>query len=74
MTRQQLLQHVGHTLQATAVAGGFGTVWIGEHHSMEYTVSPSHTGSVSFESVHGGVMRSYDLRSTIQIGLFCPPR
>lgn len=24
-----------------AEAGGFGTVWIGEHHSMEYTVSPN---------------------------------
>ena len=24
-----------------AEAGGFGTVWIGEHHSMEYTISPS---------------------------------
>lgn len=24
-----------------AEAGGFGTVWIGEHHSMEYTASPS---------------------------------
>lgn len=24
-----------------AEAGGFGTVWIGEHHAMEYTISPS---------------------------------
>ncbi|MDO5368212.1 LLM class flavin-dependent oxidoreductase [Kocuria sp.] len=24
-----------------AEAGGFGTVWIGEHHSMEYTASPN---------------------------------
>ncbi|PWJ54325.1 Flavin-dependent oxidoreductase, luciferase family (includes alkanesulfonate monooxygenase SsuD and methylene tetrahydromethanopterin reductase) [Quadrisphaera granulorum] len=24
-----------------AEAGGFGTVWIGEHHAMEFTVSPS---------------------------------
>ena len=24
-----------------AEGGGFGTVWIGEHHSMEYTISPS---------------------------------
>lgn len=28
-------------LVLAAEAGGFGTVWIGEHHSMEYTVSPS---------------------------------
>src|SRR5262245_15974279 len=40
----------------------------------KYTVSPTHTGSMSFESVHGGDTRSYDLRSTIQIGRFCPPR
>ncbi len=24
-----------------AEAGGFGTVWVGEHHSMEYTISPN---------------------------------
>lgn len=28
-------------LTLLAEAGGFGTVWIGEHHSMEYTVSPN---------------------------------
>lgn len=28
-------------LTLLAEAGGFGTVWIGEHHSMEYTISPS---------------------------------
>ena len=28
-------------LTLMAEAGGFGTVWIGEHHSMEYTISPS---------------------------------
>lgn len=28
-------------LTLMAEAGGFGTVWIGEHHSMEYTASPS---------------------------------
>lgn len=28
-------------LTLMAEAGGFSTVWIGEHHSMEYTVSPS---------------------------------
>ena len=40
----------------------------------KYTASPTHTGSMSFESVHGGVTRSCDARSTIQIGRFCPPR
>lgn len=28
-------------LTLLAEAGGFGTVWIGEHHSMEYTISPN---------------------------------
>ena len=28
-------------LTLLAEAGGFSTVWIGEHHSMEYTISPS---------------------------------
>ncbi|GAB6898524.1 LLM class flavin-dependent oxidoreductase [Kineosporia succinea] len=28
-------------LTLMAEAGGFGTVWIGEHHAMEYTISPS---------------------------------
>lgn len=28
-------------LTLMAEAGGFSTVWIGEHHSMEYTISPS---------------------------------
>lgn len=28
-------------LTLMAEAGGFGTVWVGEHHSMEYTISPS---------------------------------
>lgn len=28
-------------LALLAEAGGFGTIWIGEHHTMEYTASPS---------------------------------
>ena len=28
-------------LTLMAEEGGFSTVWIGEHHSMEYTISPS---------------------------------
>ncbi|TBV04366.1 LLM class flavin-dependent oxidoreductase [Phytopseudomonas dryadis] len=42
-------QEVGHRelfeqlteLTLLAEAGGFSTVWIGEHHAMEYTISPS---------------------------------
>lgn len=40
----------------------------------KYTESPTQTGSMSFESVHGGVIKSYDFVSTIQIGRFWPPR
>ncbi|MEV4644865.1 LLM class flavin-dependent oxidoreductase [Saccharopolyspora sp. NPDC049357] len=28
-------------LALMAEAGGFGTVWVGEHHAMEYTISPN---------------------------------
>ncbi|MCG3754818.1 LLM class flavin-dependent oxidoreductase [Amycolatopsis sp. Poz14] len=28
-------------LALMAEAGGFGTVWVGEHHAMEYTIAPS---------------------------------
>lgn len=31
-----------------AEAGGFGTVWIGEHHSMEYTSSPNPIAQLSY--------------------------
>ncbi len=36
-------EHFANLVELTqlAEAGGFGTVWIGEHHSMEYTVSPN---------------------------------
>ena len=42
-------QEVGHRelfdqlteLTLLAEAGGFSTVWVGEHHAMEYTISPS---------------------------------
>lgn len=35
-------------LTEIAEAGGFGTVWIGEHHSMEYVVSPNPIPLLSF--------------------------
>lgn len=36
-------EHFENLVELTqlAEAGGFSTVWIGEHHSMEYTISPS---------------------------------
>lgn len=33
-------EHLTELVQM-AEAGGFGTVWIGEHHAMEYTISPN---------------------------------
>ena len=41
---------------------------------MKYTTSPTHAGSMSLESVHGGDSTSSVLRSAIQMGRFCPPR
>ena len=40
----------------------------------KYTASPTHTGSISFVPVNGVLSSAMDLRSTIQMGLFCPPR
>ena len=40
VSHRQLFENLSE-LTLMAEAGGFGTVWIGEHHSMEYTVSPS---------------------------------
>ncbi len=40
ISHQQLFDDLTE-LTLLAEAGGFSTVWIGEHHSMEYTISPS---------------------------------
>lgn len=40
VTHRQLLDNL-RELTLMAEAGGFSTVWIGEHHGMEYTISPS---------------------------------
>ncbi|MEU9791276.1 LLM class flavin-dependent oxidoreductase [Streptomyces sparsogenes] len=37
---RQLFENLSE-LALMAEAGGFSTVWIGEHHAMEYTISPS---------------------------------
>lgn len=39
-SHRQLFENLTE-LTLLAEAGGFSTVWIGEHHSMEYTISPS---------------------------------
>ncbi|GGA61650.1 monooxygenase [Pseudoclavibacter endophyticus] len=39
-THEQTFQNLTE-LALMAEAGGFGTVWIGEHHAMEYTISPN---------------------------------
>ncbi|WP_433602407.1 LLM class flavin-dependent oxidoreductase [Nocardia sp. CA-135953] len=40
VTHRQLFENLTE-LTLMAEAGGFETVWIGEHHAMEYTISPS---------------------------------
>ena len=40
VSHQQLFENLTE-LTLLAEAGGFSTVWVGEHHSMEYTISPS---------------------------------
>lgn len=40
VSHRELFENLAE-LTKVAEAGGFGTVWIGEHHSMEYTVSPN---------------------------------
>ncbi|MGW5867284.1 LLM class flavin-dependent oxidoreductase [Streptomyces sp. NPDC055239] len=39
-SHRQLFENLSE-LALMAEAGGFSTVWIGEHHAMEYTISPS---------------------------------
>ena len=40
VSQRQLFENLTE-LTLMAEAGGFSTVWIGEHHAMEYTISPS---------------------------------
>ncbi len=40
VSHRQLFEDLSE-LTLLAEAGGFSTVWIGEHHAMEYTISPS---------------------------------
>ncbi|MCI1262797.1 MAG: LLM class flavin-dependent oxidoreductase [Tetrasphaera jenkinsii] len=40
VTHRELLDNLTELTQV-AEQGGFGTVWIGEHHAMEYTISPN---------------------------------
>ena len=44
-------------LTLMAEAGGFGTVWIGEHHSMEYTVSPSPMPQLAYLAARTSTIR-----------------
>src|SRR5699024_12773266 len=40
VSQQESFQHLTSLIQQ-AEAGGFSTVWIGEHHSTEFTASPN---------------------------------
>lgn len=40
ISHRELFENLAE-LTKVAEAGGFSTVWIGEHHSMEYTISPN---------------------------------
>ncbi len=44
-------------LTLMAEAGGFGTVWIGEHHSMEYTVSPNPMPQLAYLAARTSTIR-----------------
>ena len=44
-------------LTLMAEAGGFGTVWIGEHHSMEYTISPSPMPQLAYLAARTSTIR-----------------
>jgi alkanesulfonate monooxygenase SsuD/methylene tetrahydromethanopterin reductase-like flavin-dependent oxidoreductase (luciferase family) len=44
-------------LTLMAEAGGFGTVWIGEHHAMEYTISPSPMPQLAYLAARTSTIR-----------------
>jgi flavin-dependent trigonelline monooxygenase, oxygenase component len=44
-------------LTQLAEAGGFSTVWIGEHHAMEYTISPSPMPLLAYLAGHTSTIR-----------------
>ncbi|WP_347038166.1 LLM class flavin-dependent oxidoreductase [Glutamicibacter halophytocola] len=44
-------------LAQMAEAGGFSTVWIGEHHSMEYTASPSPIAQLAYLAAKTSTIR-----------------
>ena len=44
-------------LTLLAEAGGFSTVWVGEHHAMEYTISPSPMPILSYLAARTSTIR-----------------
>lgn len=52
-------QHFENLVELTqmAEAGGFSTVWIGEHHSMEYTVSPNPIPQLAYLAAQTSTIR-----------------
>lgn len=56
VTHQECFENLTE-LTLLAEAGGFSTVWIGEHHSMEYTISPSPIPQLSYLAARTSTIR-----------------
>jgi alkanesulfonate monooxygenase SsuD/methylene tetrahydromethanopterin reductase-like flavin-dependent oxidoreductase (luciferase family) len=56
VTHQECFENLTE-LTLLAEAGGFSTVWIGEHHSMEYTISPSPIPQLAYLAARTNTIR-----------------
>lgn len=56
VSHRQLFENLTE-LTLMAEAGGFGTVWVGEHHSMEYTISPSPIPTLAYLAARTSTIR-----------------
>jgi flavin-dependent trigonelline monooxygenase, oxygenase component len=56
LTHQEHFQNLTE-LTLMAEAGGFSTVWIGEHHSMEYTIAPSPMPQLAYLAARTSTIR-----------------
>ncbi len=56
VSHQELFENLTE-LTLLAEAGGFSTVWVGEHHSMEYTISPSPMPTLAYLAARTSTIR-----------------